>query len=56
MINHNREKSLGTNFNQDNWMLVIRLMYVVLGIYNFANFLGLLPFSEALLLSNGTSY
>ena len=29
-------------------------MYVVLGIYNFANFLGLLPFSEALLLSNGT--
>ena len=31
-------------------------MYVVLGNYNFANFLGLLPFSEALLLSNGTSY
>ena len=29
-----KEKSLGTNFNQENWMLVIRLMYTI---FDFRN-------------------
>ena len=48
-----------TEKNSNFWSALMAIstsfsMYVVLGIYNFANFLGLLPFSEALLLSNGT--